>query len=679
VPAAPAPPGALRAWDTEDLPGLPSDWDRWLADDALNDDLPGDPDASGDAWPAFDPLADDLPGGDGLPAGWPDVAGGPDWAEEPDWAHGPGPVVREVLKAGFWDRSAGDGAGFAAGGVADTLPPGPVLAGWAGDAWADGLGRLTDDELVGVLRAARRLASWAAALELAAVADLWARRTAEEDAGEAGVACHADDEVAAALTLTSHAAGRVLDLALGLARLPLTGAALAAGAIDLPRAGVVAAEVTGLADGHAAAVDRAVAGAAPGQTTGQLRAATRRAVLAADPSAARRRTEEALAEARVERWDEPAGTAALAGRDLPPAEVLAADQHLTDLARQLKDAGVSGTMDALRARVYLALLSGVPVTSLLPANPDGDTSAGGSPAHAGSPAATAAGLTGRPAASGAPGALTARGNVHLTLPLSTWLGLSETPGQVAGFGPVDAADARGLAASLAAHPGTTWCLTLTGRDGHPVAHGCARAGRPRNPAPRPGPRRAPGGARRQDRRPAATRAARPAHDRDPPRTDNRDTRPARSWATRRPRGYCRRPDLDLHHDRARRARLRPHLGNHRLRAHRCPAAPGADPARHLHLPRLPPPRRPVRPGPHPALRRRRPDVPVQPGRPVPAPPPGQANPRLGPRTIHPRRPDLDHPRRAALHHHPHRVPELKRADAAYHLLFTGLTYSRRRA
>jgi hypothetical protein len=171
--------------------------------------------------------------------------------------------------------------GFAAGGLADTLPPGPVLAGLAGDTWAAGLGRLTDDELVGVLRAARRLASWATAMELAAVADLWARRVAEEDAGDSGVACHADDELAAALTLTPHAGGRVLDLALGLARLPLTSAALAQGAIDLPRAAVIASEVTGLSDEHAAAVDRAVAAAAPRQTTGQLRAATRRAVLAA--------------------------------------------------------------------------------------------------------------------------------------------------------------------------------------------------------------------------------------------------------------------------------------------------------------------------------------------------------------------------------------------------------------
>src|SRR5215471_19679099 len=277
----------------------------------------------------------------------------------------------EVFKAGRWDRAGGAAGGFAAGGTADNVPPGPVLAGLAAGAWAAGLGRLSDDELIGVLRASRRLASWAAAMELACVADLWRRRSAEEDAGDTGAAGHAGDEIAAALTLTGRAADGVLDLAIALQRLPAASAALAAGAIDLPRAKVIADEVTGLTDEHATAVDQVIARAAPGQTTGQLRAAARRAVIAADPAAARKRKEQALREARVERWDESAGTAALAGRDLPPVSVLAADQNLTARATQLKDAGVPGTLDTLRAQVYLALLTGLPVTSLLPADHGG--------------------------------------------------------------------------------------------------------------------------------------------------------------------------------------------------------------------------------------------------------------------------------------------------------------------
>jgi hypothetical protein len=505
-------------------------YDPGRADDPWLDEPPGPPpepddDASGPpSWLADDP--DDV-------IAWLDaeLAKAASWlAADPGWDDPapPGPTgPAEVFKAGRWDRSRGDGGGFAAGGLADHLPPGPVLAGLAGDRWQAGLGRLTDDELIGVLRAARRLASWAAAMELAAVGDLWRRRTLEDDARDNGAAVHADAEIATALTLTRHAADQVLGLAAALCRLPATRAALAAGDIDLPRAKVIAEEVTGLTDEHAAAVDAAIIAAAGGQTTGQLRQAVRRAVLAADPTAARSRKEQALRQARVERWSEPAGTAALAGRDLPPAAVLAADANLTALARQLKAAGGAGTMDALRAQIYLALLTGAPVSSLLPtgpsetcpssadtAGPAGADTAG--PAGAGAPAGTGGPPSGNdqpgstPASQGSPnssgrpgddrpsGALRVTGRVNLTLPLATWLGRSDDPGHAAGYGPLDATDTRILADALAAHAGTRWCLTFTGPDGRPIAHGCARSGARAGPPrrPRTGSRDGPGGTSR---------------------------------------------------------------------------------------------------------------------------------------------------------------------------------------
>ena len=52
------------------------------------------------------------------------------------------------------------------------MAPGPQLAMLADEVWRNGLDALSDDELIGVLRAARRLASRATALELTAVADL---------------------------------------------------------------------------------------------------------------------------------------------------------------------------------------------------------------------------------------------------------------------------------------------------------------------------------------------------------------------------------------------------------------------------------------------------------------------------------------------------------------------------
>jgi hypothetical protein len=498
-------PAAAPVPDHHSAPGIE---DPWLTDGPWLAEEPVPP----PAWLADEPaLADPWLGDEPepVPPAW--LADDPGLADDPEWADA-GPVgPPEVLKAGRWDRTRGDGAGFAAGGVVDDLPPGHVLAGLAGDVWAAGLERLSDDELIGVLRAARRLASWAAAMELAAAGDLWRRRVAEEAAGDAGAACHADDEIAASLTLTARAADQVLGLAIALSRLPATRAALASGDIDLPRARVIADELTGLSDEHAAAVEAAVAGAAAGQTTGQLRNAARRAVLAVDPGAALKRKEEAQREARVERWDEPAGTAALVGRDLPPAEVLAADTNLTALAKQLKAAGVPGTMDILRAKIYLALLTGVPLSSLLATGPGGSADPngadlggaepGGSAAPDESPvtassAESAAAHGGFPAFGGlrAGGAV---GSVNLTVPLATWLGLSEEPGHAAGYGPLDATGARALAEALAAQGGARWCLTFTGPDGRPVAHGCARAGpvvrRGRRARSGPGPRAGPAG------------------------------------------------------------------------------------------------------------------------------------------------------------------------------------------
>jgi hypothetical protein len=69
------------------------------------------------------------------------------------------------------------------------------------------------------------------------------------------------------------------------------------------------------------------------------------------------------------------------------------------------------------------------------------------------------------------------GSVNLTVPLATLLGRAESPGEVAGFGPVDAATSRLLAGAAAQHRATTWCLTVTSPTGRVIGHGCARAAR----------------------------------------------------------------------------------------------------------------------------------------------------------------------------------------------------------
>ena len=68
-------------------------------------------------------------------------------------------TVPEVLDAGFTHRDGGDGRGFAAGGVLDRMAPGGRLATITDRVWDEGLDRLSDYELIGLMTAARRGAS----------------------------------------------------------------------------------------------------------------------------------------------------------------------------------------------------------------------------------------------------------------------------------------------------------------------------------------------------------------------------------------------------------------------------------------------------------------------------------------------------------------------------------------
>ena len=95
------------------------------------------------------------------------------------------------------------------------------------------------------------------------------------------------------------------------------------------------------------------------------------------------------------------------------------------------------------------------------------------------PAAAAGGPRVAPGMAGGPaGSLAAR--INVTVPLSALLGLSDVPGEVAAFGPVDADVTRDLIAAAGLHPATRWCVTVVGPDGHAAGHGCARG---RHPAP----------------------------------------------------------------------------------------------------------------------------------------------------------------------------------------------------
>ena len=78
------------------------------------------------------------------------------------------------------------------------------------------------------------------------------------------------------------------------------------------------------------------------------------------------------------------------------------------------------------------------------------------------------------------------------MPLATLLGLAERPGEIHGFGLLDPALARELAAAAAASPRTEVCVTVTSPEGYAIGHGCARPARTARPAGPAAPaRRAP--------------------------------------------------------------------------------------------------------------------------------------------------------------------------------------------
>jgi hypothetical protein len=370
----------------------------------------------------------------------------------------------EALAAGFLhhDELAGPrGDGFAAGGEHDILPPGLELAAAAAVATGE-LAGLGESELIGVLCAWQRLTAWTQARQAACLDQLMRRRKDQSVAlKRPSLASHVDDEVAAALALTGRSAGRLLQVSAGLARLPSVLQALEAGRIDWVKAGLFTDYLAGLPDSDAADIAASVLEDADRKTSGQLRAALVRAVLAYDPDSAQRRREQARRDASVQVWQELSGNAGLAGRELAPADVVHASARLTECAKWLHEHGAAGSIDELRAAALIALLTGQPLNSLLPAAADD-----------GSPAAEVTDAV----AGASRGGPQLTGSITLTMPMSAWLGQSGTPGELAGFGPADAGTCRDVARRAGA--AARWSLILTDAAGRAVAYARAPAGSP---------------------------------------------------------------------------------------------------------------------------------------------------------------------------------------------------------
>ena len=406
-------------------------------------------------------------------------------------------------------------SGFAQGGAADTMAPGALLGTVVEAVTGEdgsGLPGCSDDQLMGIISAARRQQSRSAWTLLAAMREFAARH-----AGGTPEDAFAADELAAELHLTPLSAAGQLEFASTVARrLPETFAALAAGRIHPVHLRIIDDETSILSDADAAQADAVLAAAAPGMTFGEVRSAAHKLVLKLDPDAVRKRKEAASREAHVRRFREDSGNAGMVARELPSDEVLASWQHVEQRALDLRAAGMPGTLQDLRVRAYLDLLQERDSRVLAdgpastgetgetsetsetgadgpdqppPDQPPPDTEPPGSPGTSDGPGGP--GSPEGPGGSGGPGlgprpdagpSLAAL--VTITVPLDTWQGRSDVPGEAGGFGLLDGDAARDLAAAAARHPRTRWCVTALNPDGTAAAHGCLPG---RHPPPGTGP------------------------------------------------------------------------------------------------------------------------------------------------------------------------------------------------
>ena len=286
----------------------------------------------------------------------------------------------------------------------------------------------------------------------------------------------AHDSAVAEVGLMLSASARTAAVRVGEAwslctRLPATLAALEAGRITLAKARIIDTETLNLSDAHTAAVEQQVLVKARQQTQGQLRAATRRTVLATDPAATQQRAERARRERGVRMWPEPDGMASLCAY-LPAADAVGVFAVLDEHARHTGFAGDERSMDARRSDALVDLvLSPTGFRSEATSTTGGYTGESGGAAGRVRDDVQAAQATG-PAGCRCECGRCRRGggvDVRVTIPYTALLGADDQPGELAGYGPIPAAVARDLAA------GGTWRRILTDPASHrPLDYGTSR-------------------------------------------------------------------------------------------------------------------------------------------------------------------------------------------------------------
>ncbi|WP_158374070.1 HNH endonuclease signature motif containing protein [Cellulosimicrobium cellulans] len=373
-------------------------------------------------------------------------------------------------------RAAASGAPDVGDGLGERLDAMPAGSRLLAELEALDLGALPSYELPEVVVQARRIAAHAHAIETAAAAVL-ARHPDLRHPDIAAVCrslpegtafVHADvaaaDLSARLLVPPGEAKMLIREGRAYAGALAGTGAALADGRIEPAKARAI---VQGAGDEPAdvaAAVEAEVLPRMSGRSVAQVRTDVARALNRVDPEGAADRHRTARSCRTVSRprvlQDGMAGLWAV----LPATEAVRLDSVLDALARRSREAGDPRTLDQLRADELVDRVLGrgthqvAPDGTVLPSRRDGaheDLDPAGRPTAA--PAGTAPpadDATERPPHASPTGPRTV---VHVTVPLSTLLGADDVPGDLAGYGPVDAQQARAMALDL----GSTWQRLVT--------------------------------------------------------------------------------------------------------------------------------------------------------------------------------------------------------------------------
>jgi Domain of unknown function (DUF222) len=319
---------------------------------------------------------------------------------------------------------------------------------------------LSSHDLLDGLAGWEQLISWAQARQCELVAEFALRRPGpyQPDEPEPGrrVSEFAADEIAARLRVTRRAADIKLSLALALAeRLPATADALRKGNIDIGKAKAIAELTANVATAEArAAVEEKVLRRAGKQTGPELRRSLLRAVARVDPTANAKRHQQATADRFMRVRPCCDGMAELTGW-LSAEDAMIVFGAVDSLARNAAPDDPR-SIDARRVDALVDLCRPTRVSANLP-TPCGAGS-GASSAGAGASGGHPSPAAGSNRASRRAGRRDRGGpDVRVVVPLSMLLGLDDQPGELAGYGPIDAETAR----RIAADPDATWRRLLT--------------------------------------------------------------------------------------------------------------------------------------------------------------------------------------------------------------------------